>query len=105
MGYLAQEPELDNTKTVAENIADGIGYRQDLLTRFEAISTAFGEEGADFEALSNEQAEVQAEIEKLNCWDLQYKVDVAMAALNCPPGDSPVENLSGVSQRCIIEAG
>ncbi len=96
IGYLAQEPELDNSKTVSENIADGIGYRQDLLTRFEAISVAFGEEGADFDQLTEEQAEVQAEIEKLNCWDLQYKVDTAMAALNCPPGDSPVENLSGV---------
>lgn len=97
IGYLAQEPELDNSKTVAENIAEGIGHRQQLLKRFEEISEAFAQEDADFEALTNEQAEVQAEIEKLNCWDLQYKVDVAMAALGCPPGDSPVNNLSGVS--------
>jgi len=101
IGYLAQEPELDNSKTVAENIADGIGYRQQLLRRFEEISAAFGAEDADYDKLAEEQAEVQAEIEKLNCWDLQYKVDVAMAALNCPPGDSPVENLSGGERRRV----
>lgn len=87
---------MDNSKTVSENIAEGIGYRQKLLQRFEEISDAFSQEDADFDALATEQAEVQAEIEKLNCWDLQYKVDVAMAALGCPPGDSPVNNLSGV---------
>jgi sulfate-transporting ATPase len=101
IGYLAQEPELDLTKTVSENIAEGIGYRQKLLERFEAISLAFSDEDADFDALSHEQAEVQAEIEKLNCWDLQYKVDVAMAALNCPPGDSRVDNLSGGERRRV----
>jgi len=101
IGYLAQEPELDHSKTVAENIAEGIGYRQQLLKRFEEISEAFAAEDADFDALTTEQAEVQAEIEKLNCWDLQYKVDVAMAALNCPPGDSPVENLSGGERRRV----
>lgn len=101
IGYLAQEPELDSTKTVSENIAEGIGYRQQLLQRFEAISQAFGEEDADFDALTAEQSEVQAEIEKHNCWDLQYKVDTAMAALGCPPGDSPVENLSGGERRRV----
>ena len=64
---------------------EGIGYRQQLLQRFDAISAAFGEEDADIDKLTAEQAEVQAEIEKLNCWDLSFKVDVAMAALNCPP--------------------
>jgi ATPase subunit of ABC transporter with duplicated ATPase domains len=103
VGYLAQEPELDETKTVSENIAEGIGYRQKLLERFEAISEAFAAEDADFDALTNEQAEVQAEIEKLNCWDLQYKVDVAMAALGCPPGDSPVGNLSGVRMSAATQ--
>ena len=101
IGYLAQEPELDNSKTVSENIREGIGYKQQLLDRFEAISVAFGEDGADMDALAHEQAEVQAKIEELNCWDLQYKVDVAMAALNCPPGDSPVENLSGGERRRV----
>jgi len=100
-GYLAQEPELDESKTVSENIAEGIGYRMDLLKRFDEITKGFEAEDADYEKLAEEQAEVQAEIEKYNCWDLQYKIDAAMEALNCPPGDSPVTNLSGGERRRV----
>lgn len=101
VGYLPQEPVLDPEKTVFENIMDGLSESQGLLTRFDEVSMAMGEPDADFDALLEEQAELQDKIEQLGCWDLSHKVEKAMAALRVPPGDSDVTVLSGGERRRV----
>eukprot|EP00466_Bigelowiella_natans_P020937 jgi/Bigna1/71861/fgenesh1_pg.17_\ len=101
IGYLEQEPELDPDKTVDENIMDGIKEKQQLLKEYESISEEFAKEDADFDALVERQAELQTEIDALDCWDLNHEVETARRALNCPPGDSDVENLSGGERRRV----
>ncbi|DBA02536.1 TPA: hypothetical protein N0F65_011008 [Lagenidium giganteum] len=101
VGYLPQEPQLDPSKNVFENIMDGLKESQDLLQRFDDVSMAMGEPDADFDALLAEQAELQDRIDQLNCWDLTYEVEKAMAALRVPPKHADVEVLSGGERRRV----
>ncbi|KAH9128039.1 hypothetical protein AeMF1_001735 [Aphanomyces euteiches] len=101
IGYLQQEPHLDPKKTVFENVMDGIKESTALLKRFDEVSAAMGEPDADFDKLLEEQAALQEMIELLNCWDLTYEVERAMAALRVPPGDADVTVLSGGERRRV----
>jgi sulfate-transporting ATPase len=101
IGYLAQEPELNDDLTVAENVLEGIKDKHNLLLRYDEISAEFALPDADIDKLTEEQAELTAAIDKLNIWDLNSKIEVALKALNCPPGDSSVTNLSGGERRRV----
>jgi ATP-binding cassette ChvD family protein len=101
VGYLAQEPELDASKDVAGIVADGMGEARDLLARFAAVSAAFAEPDADFDALIEEQGELTEKIDALGAWDLQRSLDIAMDALRLPPGEADVTKLSGGERRRV----
>ncbi|MCW1403563.1 energy-dependent translational throttle protein EttA [Novosphingobium sp. MW5] len=101
VGYLPQEPELDKTKTVLENVKDGAREIADMVDRFNQIGIEMGEEDADFEALGAEMSELQDKIDAVDGWTLDNQLEVAMEALRCPPGDWSVENLSGGEKRRI----
>ncbi|MEQ1498102.1 MAG: energy-dependent translational throttle protein EttA [Novosphingobium sp.] len=101
VGYLEQEPELDPTKTVLENVKMGAKDTADMVDRFNAIGMEMGEDGADFDALGAEMSELQDKIDAVDGWTLDNQLEIAMEALRCPPGDWPVENLSGGEKRRI----
>jgi len=103
VGYLEQEPELDNSKNVLANVMEGVGEINTLLERFEEVSTKFAEEITDDEMndLITEQAELQEKIDAADGWDVQRQVEIAMDALRCPPGDQGVEKLSGGEKRRV----
>lgn len=103
VGYLEQEPKLDPSKNVMENIMDGLGETRDLLKRFEEVSMKFAEPMSDEEmdALINEQAELQEKIDACNGWDLERTIEIAMDALRCPPSDADVTKLSGGEKRRV----
>ena len=97
VGYLPQEPELDTTKTVLENVKDGARETADLVMRFDEISMIMADppEDADFDALMEEMGTLQEKIDAVDGWTLDNQLEIAMEALRCPPGDWPVDNLSG----------
>ncbi|MBM3681519.1 MAG: energy-dependent translational throttle protein EttA [Actinobacteria bacterium] len=103
VGYLSQEPELDESKDVRGNVEDGLGELRDLLKRFEELSMKFAEPMTDEEmaALLEEQGRVQEQIEKADAWDMERRLDVAMDALRLPPGDADVAKLSGGERRRV----
>ena len=103
VGYLAQEPQLDDTKTVMENVVEGLGEVKALLDRFNEVSAKFGEEMGDDEmnTLLAEQAELQEKIDAVNGWELDRTIEIAMDALRCPPGDAQVKTLSGGERRRV----
>jgi len=103
MGYLAQEPELNPNLTVEEYVMEALSETKALLDKFEAISARFAEPMEDDEmtVLLAEQAELQDKIEAAEGWDIGRKVEIAMDALRCPPGDAEVKNLSGGEKRRI----
>jgi sulfate-transporting ATPase len=103
VGYLPQEPKLDPTKTVFENALMGLAPLKALVDRFNEVSARFAEELSDDEmnALIAEQGELQEKIDAANAWDLDSRVELAMDALRCPPGDARVENLSGGEKRRV----
>ena len=106
VGYLAQEPELDPTKTVKEIVAEGAKNITDILEEYEAINEKFGlpevYENADvMEKLMNRQGELQDQIDAVNGWELDAKLERAMDALRCPEPDASVANLSGGEKRRI----
>ena len=102
-GYLEQEPQLDPDKTVFENVMDGAEESRAVLRRYEEINARFAEPLSDdeMEKLLAEQARVQDEIDAKNLWDLDRQVEVAMDAMNLPPGDWAVANLSGGERRRV----
>ncbi len=100
-GLLEQEPQLDPAKTVRENVEDGVREVRDLLDRFDAISAAFAERDADFDALLAEQAAVQDRIDRAGAWELDARLDHAMDALRLPDGDRDVTSLSGGERRRV----
>ncbi|MBB3763766.1 energy-dependent translational throttle protein EttA [Sphingomicrobium lutaoense] len=103
VGYLEQEPQLDPSKTVKENVMDGVREVADLVDRFNEISTLMADppEDADFDALMAEMGELQEKIDAVDGWTLDNQLEIAMEALRCPPGDSSVENLSGGEKRRV----
>jgi len=103
VGYLAQEPELDPNKTVRENVMDGVRPVADLVDRFNEISMIMGDppEDADYDALMEEMGTLQEKIDAVDGWSLDSQLELAMDALRCPPGDSPVTSLSGGEKRRI----
>ncbi|WOE74066.1 energy-dependent translational throttle protein EttA [Alterisphingorhabdus coralli] len=103
VGYLAQEPELDASKTVKENVMDGVRPVADLVDRFNEISGLMADppEDADFDALMTEMGELQEKIDAVDGWTLDNQLEIAMEALRCPPGDASVENLSGGERRRV----
>ena len=103
VGYLEQEPQLDTTKTVLENVKDGAREIADLVDRFNEISNIMGDppEDVDFDALMDEMGELQGKIDAVDGWTLDNQLEIAMEALRCPPGDWPVESLSGGEKRRI----
>ncbi|MGB8842014.1 MAG: energy-dependent translational throttle protein EttA [Aliidongia sp.] len=103
IGYLAQEPQLDPTLDVQGNVTLGLKHVKDLLDQFEAVSARFAEDLSDDEMndLITVQGELQEKIDAANGWELDRTIEIAMDALNCPPGDSPVTNLSGGEKRRV----
>jgi energy-dependent translational throttle protein EttA len=103
VGYLPQEPALDPTKDVAGNVKEGLGEVKALLERFEEVSARFAEELSEDEmnALIAEQGELQEKIDRVNGWELDRTIEIAMDALRCPPGDAEVATLSGGERRRV----
>lgn len=104
IGYLSQEPELDKTKNVKENVMEGLGEISRLLKRFEEINQKFSDPDLDpdaMQALIDEQAKVQEQIEHANGWELDHTLEVAMDALRLPPPEASVEKLSGGERRRV----
>ncbi len=103
VGYLEQEPQLDPTKNVKENVMDAVRPVADMMDRFNAISAMMADppEDADFDALMTEMGELQEKIDAVDGWTLDNQLEIAMDALRCPPGDSSVENLSGGEKRRV----
>ena len=103
VGYLEQEPQLDATKTVLENVKDGARATADMVDRFNAISDEMGDpkDDTDFDALMEEMGTLQEKIDAVDGWSLDSQLGVAMEALRCPPGDWPVDSLSGGEKRRV----
>lgn len=104
LGYLKQEPELDESKTVKENVMDGLGDLPKWLQEFQEISEKFTDENLspeDMDKLIEQQGVVQEKIESVDGWEVDQKLEQAMDALRCPPGDWPVTNLSGGERRRV----
>jgi ATP-binding cassette ChvD family protein len=95
VGYLAQEPKLDNTKTVMENVMEGVAHKQAKIDRYNELMMDYSDETAD------EAAALQDEIDAQDLWNLDSQVEMAMEALRCPPSDAAVDNLSGGERRRV----
>lgn len=95
IGYLSQEPELDDDKTVRENVMEGVAEQQAILDRYNDLAMNYSDETAE------EMAKLQDEIDAKNLWDLDSRVDIALEALRCPPDDAAVTNLSGGERRRV----
>ena len=101
VGMLAQEPELDETKTVLENVQDGVAETMAMLARFNEISAEMADPDADFDTLMAEMGTLQEQIDHRNAWDLDSQLEQAMDALRCPPSDSAIDVLSGGEKRRV----
>jgi len=103
VGFLEQEPQLDDGKTVREIVGEGVKETADLLDEFNRISEKFSEPMSDEEMakLCDRQAAVQEKLDALDAWDLDARLEMAMDALRCPPGDTPVKVLSGGERRRV----
>jgi ATP-binding cassette ChvD family protein len=101
VGILMQEPNLDETKTVLENVQDGVSETKAMVDRFNQISVELAEPDADYDSLLAEMGKLQEEIDHRNAWDLDNQLEQAMDALRCPPGDADVSVLSGGEKRRV----
>ncbi|NCC02464.1 MAG: energy-dependent translational throttle protein EttA [Proteobacteria bacterium] len=103
VGYLQQEPQLDPALTVEQNILTGLGEIKALVDRFEELSMKLGEveDPDEMQKLLEEQGELQEKIDAADAWDLSRRVEIAMDALRCPPGDADVTKLSGGERRRV----
>ena len=106
VGYLPQDPPLNEEKTVKENVMEGVQHVYDALAEYDEINVKFGlpeyyEDADKMEKLMARQAELQDVIDSTDAWNMDSKLDRAMAALNCPPGDWSVKNLSGGERRRV----
>src|SRR5213079_1981129 len=101
IGFLEQEPQLDETKTVREIVEQGVQPVLDLLKEFDEINNAFGDPDADMDKLMDRQGKLQDKLDASGAWDLDSKLEMAMDALRCPPGETPVSTLSGGEKRRV----
>jgi ATP-binding cassette ChvD family protein len=103
VGFLEQEPQLDETKTVRQVVEEGVQATVDLLKEFDEINEQFAEPMSDDEmaALLERQGKVQEKLDAADAWDLDSRLELAMDALRCPPGDTPVKILSGGERRRV----
>ena len=101
VGFLEQEPQLDDEKTVLEVVKQGIQPIVDLMARYDAIGDAFTEADADFDKLIAEQAELQEEIDRVDGWNLENHLEIAMEALGCPPAEMKIKVISGGERRRV----
>ena len=101
IGYLEQEPLVDETRTVREVVEEGVQEVVDLVKEFNEINEKFADPDADLDALIERQAKVQEKMDALNVWDLDSRLEMAMDALRCPPGDTPVSVVSGGERRRV----
>jgi sulfate-transporting ATPase len=101
IGHLEQEPQLDETKTVREVVEQGVQPIVDLLKEFDEINNAFGDPDADMDKLMDRQAKVQDKLDASGAWDLDSKLEMAMDALRCPPGETSCATLSGGEKRRV----
>jgi ATP-binding cassette ChvD family protein len=101
IGFLEQEPLVDCAKTVREVVEEGVQETVDLLKEFEAINAAFADPDADMDKLCERQAVVQDQLDALDAWELDSRLDLAMDALRCPAGETPVKVLSGGEKRRV----
>ncbi len=103
VGYLEQEPKLDETKTVRQTVKEAVRETVNLLKEFEEINMKFGEEMSDDEMnkLIERQGEVQEKLDHADAWNLDSRLEMAMDALRCPPPETPIKNLSGGEKRRV----
>ncbi|MAT44113.1 MAG: energy-dependent translational throttle protein EttA [Anaerolineaceae bacterium] len=101
VGLLEQEPDLDNNKTVREVVEEAVQPIVEKLKKFDEINNLFADPDADFETLIAEQGRLQEELDHLDAWTLDNRLEIAMDALRCPPGDTPVKILSGGERRRV----
>src|SRR5512132_640767 len=101
IGLLEQEPKLDESKTVIEVVKEAVAPIVDLMARYDEVNAKFADPEADFDALVAEQAKLQEQLDKHDAWNLDSHLEVAMEALRCPPGDMPINVLSGGEKRRV----
>lgn len=104
VGYLQQEPKLDENKTVYENVMDGLKEITAKVEEYNNVAAQMADPDADYEVLGEKMATLQDQIDAVDGWELDRSVDMAMDALRCPPSDSPVTNLSGGERRRVALA-
>jgi ATP-binding cassette ChvD family protein len=100
-GMMTQEPELDNARTVKEIVQEAVAPLVQLQQKYDEVSAKFAEPDADFDKLMEEQAKLQEEMDKHDVWTLDSRLELAMDALRCPPGETPIKNLSGGERRRV----
>jgi len=101
VGFLEQEPQLDDEKTVLEVVKEGIQLIVDLMARYDAVNDAFAEPDADFDKLIAKQAALQEEIDRVDGWNLENHLEIAMEALGCPPAEMKIKAISGGERRRV----
>ncbi len=101
VGILMQEPELNESKNVLENVQEGVAHTKGLLDRFNEVSVEMADPDADFDALMTEMADLQTAIDAVDAWDLENQLEQAMDALRLPPPDADVTKLSGGERRRV----
>ncbi len=101
VGLLDQEPEIDPAKTVKQVVEEAVQPVKELLAKFDEVNNRFAEPDADFDALIAEQARLQEQLDRLDAWSLDSRLEQAMEALRCPPSDTPVKILSGGERRRV----
>jgi len=101
VGYLEQEPQLDETKTVQEIVQEAVQPIVELMSRYDEVNASFGNPDADFDALLEEQGKLLEEIDRLDAWNLENHLEIAMEALGCPPPETKVKVLSGGERRRV----
>ncbi len=101
VGYLSQEPQLDSTKTVKENVLEGVREVHGLIEQYNAVMAKWSEPDADYEAVGAEQSALEDRINASGAWDIERNVEIAMDALRCPPDEADVTTLSGGEKRRV----
>jgi sulfate-transporting ATPase len=101
VGLLEQEPALDDTRTVIEVVREAVQPITEMLKRFDEVNARFAEPDADFDALIAEQSRLQEQLDRVDAWNLDSHLELAMDALRCPPADTPIKVLSGGERRRV----